>query len=606
MLWHSIFIIVFKIVSSFSPCKEGENLCSKCDFRNKLCVKCQKDIYIPNNNGGCTYLKKCTIGKNNCFECSEEGDLCTKCENDYYPDEYGGCSYTENCIISERGKCLKCRENFILIGADDYFNNGIKLCKSIFSEDLKNCEKISMDNGTCIKCKEGYYLGNEDKKCTNIQNCEESAYGICKLCSKKYYLDKKENKCFNQTENLVFLNCKETFEGKKCDICDIGHYFDERGKCVWVKNCAIRNNAGVCKMCNNGYFLSKNYNSCTPEKNCYSGYKDFGICYSCKQNYYIDFKDWKCKSNQENNNFKYCKEANGDYCIDCYVGYRIGEDHKCSTTFECSFSDNGICIRCKEEHHLTLNHQCTKIEHCIYSTFYNECSECEDDYYYDNKNKTCKLIKEEKFKNCKEGTEECQECKNDYYINITDHLCYNNNKNNEYYKCSVVSRYNRCLRCIEGYYIGDEDYKCSKIKECVKSENENKCVKCKINYCLNVKNGSCVYNNEIFNDDDKFYYRCKITNEEGNKCKICVDGYELDDNGLCVDNEHCVKRSEDGNCLECQYNNLGRYCKNKYFGCVRIYDQGCLECNNYFNFSNCTKCLEGFELDQNNYCYEKD
>ena len=600
------FIILLLLNIIFSQiCKERENLCSQCNTLKNKCIKCEKDIYIPNNNGGCTYVKKCKVGKNNCLECYEEGNLCKICEKEYYPDEYGGCSFTDNCIISERGQCLECKENYILIGLDNYFNNGIKLCKSLFSEDLKNCEIISNDNGTCIECKEGYFLGNEDKKCTKIQNCVESVYGICKTCSPNYCLNIKENKCLKQNENPIWLHCKESFDGKKCDICETGYYFDEYGKCVWVKNCAKRINNGVCKKCKNGYYLSKTYNSCTPEKNCYLGYKDFGICISCKINYYIDLNDRKCKSNQENNNLKYCQTAYGDNCTDCTIGYHLGGDSKCSTTFECQESDNGICILCKDGHHLTKNHQCTKIEHCIYSSFYNDCSECEENYYYDTNNKTCKLIEEVNFKNCKQGREgySCQECRDNYYINLTDNLCYSNSENNEFYKCSIKSRYEeRCLRCIEGYYIGDKDNKCSKIKECLRSENENKCLECKINYCLNVKNGNCVYSNEIYNEEEKFYYKCKQTNEEGNGCEVCYDGYTPDENGLCVDSIHCIEKDEENRCIKCQNNELGKYCLNKYFGCVKIYDEGCSKCNDFFNFSNCTTCLDGYDLDQNNYC----
>ena len=601
-----IYLLLLKLIFS-QDCKERQNFCSECNKLKNKCIKCEKDIYIPNNNGGCTYSKKCKTGKNNCMECYEEDNLCKICESEYYPDEYGGCSYTNNCIISERGQCLKCRENYVLIGIDNYFNNGIKLCKSIFSEDLKNCETISNDNGTCIECNEGYYLGYDDKKCTNIENCDESVNGICKTCRPNYCLNIKENKCMNQNDGPIFLHCKESLDGKVCVKCEEGYYFDEYGKCVWVKNCAKRTNNGVCKKCKNGYYLSKTYNSCTPEKNCYLGYKDFSICNSCKENYYIDLKDNKCKSNKDNNNFKYCKVANGDLCIECVIGYYIGVDNKCSTTFECVESDNGICLLCKEGHHLTRNHQCTKIEHCTYSYFYNECSECEENYYYDTNNKTCKLIEEENLKNCKEGREGylCQECRDDYYLNLTDNLCYSNWENNEFYKCSVISLYgNRCLRCIEGYYLGNKDNKCSKIKECLISENENKCLECNINYCLNLKNGSCVYNNEIYNEEEKFYFRCKQTNKEGNSCEICYEGYSPNENGLCVDSIHCEEKDQENRCMKCQNNEFGNYCLNKYFGCVKIYDKGCFECNDFYDFSNCTKCLEGFDLDQNNYCYE--
>ena len=34
-----------------------------------------------------------------------------------------------------------------------------------------------------------------------------------------------------------------------------------------------------------GYYLSGNGDCCTPEKNCYNGDKDLGICSECQENY---------------------------------------------------------------------------------------------------------------------------------------------------------------------------------------------------------------------------------------------------------------------------------------------------------------------------------
>ena len=47
------------------------------------------------------------------------------CEEDYFPNENGGCSYSNNYEISEKGKCIKCKNDFILIGEDNYNNQGI-------------------------------------------------------------------------------------------------------------------------------------------------------------------------------------------------------------------------------------------------------------------------------------------------------------------------------------------------------------------------------------------------------------------------------------------------------------------------------------------------
>ena len=108
-----------------------------------------------------------------------------------FPDDNGGCSYTDNCDISYKGRCLKCKEDYIL-------NEEINFCKSINLEEFKNCETIQTSNGKCEKCIEGYFLTSDEKKCTKTENCKEAAFEKCTLCNNGFYLDKKELKCKQQ------------------------------------------------------------------------------------------------------------------------------------------------------------------------------------------------------------------------------------------------------------------------------------------------------------------------------------------------------------------------------------------------------------------------
>ena len=78
-----------------------------------------------------------------------------------------------------------------------------------------------------------------------------------------------------------------------------------------------------------------------------------------------------------------------------------------------------------------------------------------------------------------------------------------------------------------------KDNKCSRANDCDVTEDENRCMECRENYCLNVKTGLCVFNYEVTEEDKKYYFKCKRTNKDGNKCEICVDGYTLNENGLC-------------------------------------------------------------------------
>ena len=155
------------------------------------------------------------MGKNYCSECSEVGNICQKCEVGYFPDENGGCSYTDNCQISYKGKCLKCKEEFILTGINK--DNNYLICKSLNSEDFKNCDNIDINKGKCSKCKEGYYLNKGDNRCISVENCSESSFGKCTQCIEGYYFSKKNNVCLKQ-EGL-FMHCKESTDDELCDLC---------------------------------------------------------------------------------------------------------------------------------------------------------------------------------------------------------------------------------------------------------------------------------------------------------------------------------------------------------------------------------------------------
>ena len=605
-MFNLLYLVFLKISFSLSICEIEKNHCVKCNPITKLCVKCDKDIYVPDKNGVCEYSHKCFVGKNNCLDCNNIGNLCSKCIVGYFPDENGGCSYTDNCEISYKGKCLKCKQDFILIGEEkENYNKEkeIKICKSLYFSNLKNCEEINLSTGLCEKCKEGFYLNEGDKQCITTENCYESIFEVCIKCNKNYYLDKKESKCKLQANN--FDHCQESIDGKTCDICDEGFYFDENKICLDVNYCSEGKNGFICEKCLPDFYLSnyQNFYFCTKTDNCYYGDKDLGICNICLDGYYIDYKDGKCKSNKEDNEFKNCKIAD-EICVECLENYYLGQDNKCSNTKYCSESNNGTCNQCIDNYYLGLDNLCSKYEHCIYSNGYY-CTECEDNYYYDFSEQKCQKD-EGIFKNCKTGysVSNCQDCKTGFYYNQTDHLCYSNKQIDYFYKCKRVSWYNECSYCEDGYYLGGKDNKCSKIEGCDLSENEDKCLECDtFYYCLDVKEGKCFDSDKIINEDKKFYFRCNKTNKEGDACEECNYGLVLK-NGLCVDDINCMEKNEDSTCKKCG-GERGDFCLNNIFGCVQILGYSyCLECNDIFDFYNCTKCFEGYSLKYNGDCIQ--
>ena len=604
MISHMIFLIILETIFSEEPsCNVFSNHCSKCHPITNLCISCDSDIYAPNDKGGCDYARKCTEGNNYCLECSSDEKLCQKCDEGYFPDGNGGCSYTNNCDISSQGECLICNENYILIGQQFDLIKELKICKSLNSDDLKHCKRINTIKGKCVECEDGYYKNYGDQRCTKTRNCYESVFGVCIKCSDYYCLNKLEDKCIEQ--NGIFEHCIETLDGKECNLCEENYHLNEEGKCIWINFCAKEEIYGRCKECIDGYYLTKRDGYCTPEVNCETAYKDLGICNKCINNYYIDFKDGKCKSNKDNEDFIYCVKADGA-CIECSYGIYLDLNNKCTISKNCAESYNGICVECKDGYYLSLDNYCTTIEHCLYTNYY-DCIECEENYYYDRTVNLCKIINDTFF-NCKytyDGVN-CERCHNDYYLNQTDHLCYPNDEEGDFYKCLTTDVNGTvCFYCIDDYYLGHKDNKCSKIFGCELSENENKCLECNELYCLNAKTGLCEDNEEITKEEEKIYFRCAKTNEDGTKCEVCIGNYTLNEEGLCIDEENCIEKDDNGKCKQCYNEERFSFCLNNEFECVETYADNCLECNDILNFDKCTKCFDGYELDEFGYCIEK-
>jgi len=165
----TFFFLLSKIISSSPSCKSNTNNCYKCNPLTKLCEICTiPEIYIPNENGGCSRALKCVSGQNYCTSCDIKGELCQKCEDGFIQDEIGvGCTYILNCKVSYKGECLECRENFIKIGK----KGELQMCKYSLSEDFLHCKLIDYERGFCKECEENYFLSLENK-CIKTENCQ--------------------------------------------------------------------------------------------------------------------------------------------------------------------------------------------------------------------------------------------------------------------------------------------------------------------------------------------------------------------------------------------------------------------------------------------------
>ena len=80
----------------------------------------------------------------------------------------------------------------------------------------------------------------------------------------------------------------------------------------------------------------------------------------------------------------------------------------------------------------------------------------------------------------------------------------------------------------------------------------------------------------------------------------------MSEDGLCIDEEHCVEKDKEDKCLNCQNSDEQSFCLNEIFGCVELWYDNCLDCNNILEINKCTKCKDGYEIDYYNECSEID
>lgn len=405
MLLFIILTFILEIGLSSSSCVQGENFCITCNKLTDLCAKCSNSqILVPDKIGGCTGSQKCKVGKNNCDECDEDKKLCLTCTPGYFPDNNGGCSFSANCEVSNFGVCLQCTENFIFI-------EDLKLCKSLEADDFKNCEEINYSNGLCSECEEEYYLNEGDHKCSETEYCFESIYGQCQACKKGYYLDLKDNKSCKKQEKKL-LHCKESEDGKACSKCDDGYYFDEDDQCVNTNYCAKSENF-KCTKCVDNYYLTKSLSICVNTKNCNYGDPDTGICWECLRQNYFDLNDGGCKSNQEDDDLKYCLQFS-DKCDFCELTSFMGEDGHCSKSKNCAKAESGVCTKCSKNYYLGKDNRCTDVENCITSDIIFNCEECDKGFVLDSLKEEC-IEAKGSLKNCKttvmSDNTKCKECK---------------------------------------------------------------------------------------------------------------------------------------------------------------------------------------------------
>ena len=436
----------------------------------KKCYKCNDEIVgIPGCKGNCSF----SLERNNILKC--EG----VCKSGYIEVSEGVC---ESCDNVNHG-CYEC--NYTNDYPDNYL--GIKRKRRFICYQC-DAEYIKID-GKCMTCMELGLNGcdeceadpqnNNKYICTKCNKYSILKDGYCNMCYRSYEFI-KDNKC---------LYCNDYNNGgiKGCKICE--------------KN----NNEVICRLCQEGYILLKNNNTCL-----------------------------NISENKELENYDYCEELTLDsnklFCSRCKSEYSLLKEND---------NDKGKCTKIQALYDNDINNNYYR--QFFYHEFYDYKKKSwiyyydEDYYYYRNYiNYPCQ-------ESINLGTKDkpiysCTKCfkrlENDKPMNYRDYEEeYTLIKRNNVSFC--IQQYRKkelenCTEAINNTKDGIEKYDCltcsyenermydfdAEIHYCLYKNIAKKCV---VKYCKTCKSGNNYFCNE-----------CLLSNYEVNSLTgSCVEKTEV-------------------------------------------------------------------------------
>ena len=554
--------------------QETENIiCKNCSSEYQAlssdgkCYNCQVDL-----NYGCQYCKFI----NNEIDNTEKL-VCTQCYYQYYLNSEGICIN----YLPQLKKIPYCSEYEYAIGNNifKYYNNEDG-DESYYSSSYNiNITKVDDQiNTECKRCENGYYLndyGNciiltiEDCSLVSIiQNfpqrftyckrfCDQNSYSYVNYVIKNYG---------NENNNdLIEVNMNEIFEKNK-NKKNLFNLLDDNIKSIIIGNKLCLSNSG--KGSNEE---PKNLRKCLRGE--YNTANDNYICIECIKGFYIDYRTKTCKQNIENEEISNCEIENiGSLSNPVYSCKKCYKDNDILATIE-----NGVkfCLEAKGE---LENCKEATVDITYAKNLYN-CTSCSDNYIPYYSNFYGRIICQNIYRKIEEQKNiSLENFKNGETLKKTNKKCEKNNcftpfnpDEDKYYACNddVVG-----MKGCQG--------------SCEFSLKKNNTILCK---------GICQSNeNNIIEISKGICNKCDIVNKGCLKCHYEIE-YPNDYFG--------IKRKNRFVCDECEE----KYIMSKFKKCLKFSDL-LPNCEEYENDKEnndeiiCTKCSEGYYLDDNGYCME--
>ncbi|XP_060579778.1 multiple epidermal growth factor-like domains protein 10, partial [Ruditapes philippinarum] len=379
------------------------------------------------------------------------------------------------------------------------------------------------------------------------------------------------NPC-NGNATCAFIN-----EINTC-VCKPGFKFEEESNttCVDIKECSADSNP-----CSQHCVEEEGGYSCVCSEKGYQLHTDKATCVVCPEGYYGENCTKTCDC--DNDNTVSCDPGNGACnCSEGWSGVRCQEDinecdtNTCPDNSKCVNTEGSFYCKCDVGYFTTSDGTC---QGCRQNTFGYECnSTCactiDSTQLCNATNGSCK---------CKTGwqgdtcSEDIDECAAGTFVCPENSTCDNTDGS---YKCNCVPGYVKtggaCREC-DGFSYGQDcatpcGCNFNNARSCHHVTAECSCRpgwtgqfcvddidECSVNPCTTTHKTVC-------------------ENSFGSYSCGCVDGFELADNGTCIDIDECDKGTDD--CLQSCTNTIGSFncsCDVGYSG----------------TGSNCTICPDG-------------
>jgi len=208
-----------------------------------------------------------------------------------------------------------------------------------------NCKVCGADATKCEQCMSGFRLDLVSQTC---QACDEND------CS--CWPGTRLNLTYGTCESCEAANCVTCCaDAARCDFCLPGHQLDAiTGSCsapvCLAPNCKRDGPDGVCRECNDGFYVDDGRCKACAAENCVSCKSDPSKCDSCKAAHSVDAETGLCAPCAATTECLSCSQ-NLSHCDVCRDGFRLDWF-------------NGVCLECLGRNCKTCNHKLGLCDSC--------------------------------------------------------------------------------------------------------------------------------------------------------------------------------------------------------------------------------------------------